>query len=254
MAKKAGCDYVKFQKRDVDTVYTQEFLKLPRESPWGITQGDQKRGLELNLEKYHEIDHYSKEIGLPWFASSWDELSLKQMDTFNPPFHKIASPMVTNELFLHQVASMGKKVIISCGACEWSHIDYAVNTMIEHGVPFILMHCVSEYPCPDDHVNLRMIHTLKERYPGVPIGYSNHSSGIESCVGAAYLGAAFIEIHVTLDRSAYGSDQSASLERRGVELVCKYAKNAEKIIGDGVRIIREAEKVNASKMRYWEVM
>ncbi len=252
MAKDCGADYAKFQKRDVETVYTQEFLASSRQSPWGDTQRDQKMGLEFTMDEYQEIDKYSKQIGLPWFASSWDLESLKQMDSFNPPFHKIASPMLTYRKFVEEVAAMGRKTIISCGASTWLDIDYAVETTYEKGTPFVLMHCVSEYPCPDEHVNLRMLHTLKERYPGVEIGYSNHSPGIESCVGAAYLGAEYIECHITLDRSSYGSDQASSLERRGLELVSKYSRNARKIIGDGVRILQAAEKVNMQKMRYFE--
>lgn len=251
MAKKAGADYVKYQKRDIDTVYTKEFLDGPRESPWGSTQRHQKEGLEFNYEQYQEIDRYSKEIHLPWFASCWDLKSLDFIREFRPELYKIASPMITNIPFITRVASLGHKTLISCGMSEWSDIDRAVMVFKQYNCPFVLMHCISEYPCPDEHVNLKMIHTLKERY-GCEVGYSNHSSGIESCVGAAYLGATFIECHVTLDRSMYGSDQSASLEKRGLELVCKYAKNAQKIIGDGVRIVREAEKVNSKKLRYWD--
>jgi N-acetylneuraminate synthase len=253
MAKKAGADYVKFQKRDINTVYTQKFLDSPRESPWGNTQRHQKEGLEFNLDEYREIDKYSKKIELPWFASSWDILSLHEMESFDPPFHKIASPMTTNRKFVEEVCKLGRKTLVSCGATHWEDIDWVYDTFKLSNTEIVLMHCVSEYPCPDEHVNLGMIHTLKARYPGAEIGYSNHSAGIESCVGAAYLGAQFIECHITLDRSSYGSDQAASLERRGLELVVKYAKNANKIIGDGIRIIREAERANAAKMRYWEI-
>lgn len=252
MAKECGADFVKFQKRHIDTVYKKEFLDSPRESPWGETQRQQKRGLEFNLNEYAVIDQYSKQIGIPWFASSWDLISLAEMESFNPPFHKVASPMLTNRHFLHEVAKLKRKTLISCGASEWLDIDYAVDLFVGRGCPFALFHCVTEYPCPDEHVNLKMIQTLKERYPDVEIGYSNHSPGIESCVGAAYMGAEFVEVHITLDRSIYGSDQSSSVEKRGLELVCKYTKNAGKIIGDGIRVIRAAEKVNAAKMRYWE--
>jgi N-acetylneuraminate synthase len=252
MAKDCGADFVKFQKRDIDTVYTREFLDSPRESPWGTTQREQKEGLELSIAQFKEIDKYSKTIELPWFASSWDLKSLAEMESFNPPFHKVASPMLTNRHFLHEVAKLRRMALISCGGSEWLDIDYAVEIFRGRGCPFALFHCVSEYPCPDERVNLAMIGELQISYPDVAIGYSNHSPGIESCVGAAYLGASFIEIHITLDRSSYGSDQAASLERRGVELVCKYAKNAGKIIGDGVRIISATEKANMQKMRYWE--
>jgi len=252
MAKECGADYVKFQKRDINTVYTQKFLDSPRESPWGTTQRHQKEGLELSIDQYQEIDDYSKSLGIPWFASCWDLKSLAEMEAFEPELHKIASPMVTNKSFVAEVAILGRKTLISCGGTGWQDIDWVVDTFLTAGCDFVLMHCVSEYPCPDEHVNLGMISTLQNKYKGAEIGYSNHSPGIESCVGAAYLVAKYIEVHITLDRSMYGSDQASSLERRGLELVVKYAKNANKIIGDGIRIIREAERQNMSKLRYWE--
>ena len=252
MAKECGADLVKFQKRCVDTVYTQAFLDSPRESPWGGTQRAQKEGLEFSIDDYCQIEEYSTHIDLPWFASSWDLVSLDEMESFNPPFHKIASPMLTNLEFVRKVAEYGRKTIISCGGSTWEQVDAVFEIFRAKNVEIVLMHCVSEYPCSDDHVNLGLMCNMQSRYPGAEIGYSNHSPGIESCVGASYLGAKMIECHITLDRSMYGSDQSASLERRGLELVVKYAKNAHKIIGDGIRIIRDAERVNVAKMRYWE--
>lgn len=252
MAKDCGCDFVKFQKRTLDIVYTKDFLDSPRESPWGKTQRDQKSALEFDRAGYEEIDRYAKEIGLPWFASCWDLESLAFVERFNPPLNKIASPMLTNERFIKYVASLGRKTLISTGMSDWGPILRAIEIFTKEKCPFALLHCVSEYPCPDDHVNLRMILELKTKFTGIPIGYSNHSPGIESCVGAAYLGAEWLEVHVTLDRSMYGSDQAASLERRGLELVCKYARNAKTIIGDGVKVILPGEKTNAGKLRYWE--
>ncbi len=252
MAKECGADYVKFQKRDIDLVYTKEFLDSIRESPWGNTQRHQKEGLEFGFTEYHEIDMYCNSVGINWFASAWDLNSLQFLEYFVPSINKVASAMLTNERFVEGVASLGRQTIISTGMSSWEVIDRVVDVFKYHKCPFVLLHCVSVYPCPDEICSLGMIPALKERYRCCEVGYSNHSPGIESCVGAAYLGAEWIECHITLDRSSYGSDQAASLERRGLELVVKYAKNAKKIIGDGVKIIRDAEVMNASKLRYWE--
>jgi N-acetylneuraminate synthase len=251
MAKDCGADYVKFQKRDIDTCYTKEFLDSPRESPWGKTQRDQKQGLEFGIDEYRQIDHYCKGLGIGWFASCWDLKSLDQMREFKPEIYKIASPMLTNNEFVAKVASLGHRTLISTGMTEWEAIDSAVEIFKFYKTPFVLLHCVSEYPCPDTAINLLVLDELRARYK-CPVGYSNHSPGIEACIGAAYMGATWLEVHITLDRSSYGSDQAASLEHRGLELVCKYARNAKTIIGDGVKIITAMERANASKMRYWK--
>uniref|UniRef100_A0A6M3LBK1 Putative N-acetylneuraminate synthase n=2 Tax=viral metagenome TaxID=1070528 RepID=A0A6M3LBK1_9ZZZZ len=252
VAKQCGCDYIKFQKRDIDTVYSKEFLDSPRESPWGKTQGEQKRALEFGFEEYREIDRYSEEIGLPWFASCWDFESLAFIESFNPPLHKIASPMLTHKIFVRKVASLGRTTLISTGMSDWVPILNAASIFEAEHCPYALFHCTSEYPCPDDACNISMIPELRKKFPGVSVGYSNHSPGILSCIGAAFLGAEWIEAHVTLDRTMYGSDQAASIERPGLERIVQYCKLAPKVIGDGIKIIRAAEKTNAKKLRYWE--
>jgi len=250
MAKEAGADFVKFQKRDIEAVYSPEFLDSPRESPWGKTQRAQKKALEMLPADWVHIDYLSFSIGIPWFASCWDVLSLRFIEKFRPPLHKIASPMLTNMQFVEAVARYGRKTLVSTGMSTMEEITAAVEILKDHGTEVVLLHCVSEYPSPDDRCNLGMIRVLKDRF-GCEVGYSNHSPGIESCIGAAYLGAEWIECHITLDRSMYGSDQASSLERRGLDLVCKYARNAKTIIGDGVKIITAAERANAAKLRYW---
>lgn len=251
MAAQCGADYVKFQKRTIDKVYTREFLDSPRESPWGKTQRAQKERLEFNQEQYEAIDRLCMAAGIKWFSSCWDEESLEFIERFNPPLHKVASAMLTNLPFLEKVASLGRKTLVSTGMSGMGDIRAAVDIFKDFRTPFVVMHAVSEYPCPDENTNLAAIPLLKEWING-EVGYSNHSPGIESCIGAAYLGAEWIEVHVTLDRSMYGSDQAASLERRGLELVCKYCKNSEKILGTGEKRITAGEKVNAAKLRYWE--
>ncbi len=251
MAKDCGADYVKFQKRDIKVCYTAEYLDSNRESPWGSTQRAQKEALELSLQDYQEIDDFCKQVEIPWFASAWDIGSFEWLERFRPTINKIASPMLTNLPFVERVSRSNRLTLISTGMSTMDEIDKAAWQFEIRKCPFVLMHCVSEYPCEDGACNLGIIVILKNRY-GCAVGYSNHSPGIESCIGAAYRGAEYIECHVTLDRAMYGSDQSASLERRGLELVVKYTKNAKTIIGDGVKVIRPAEKANISKLRYWE--
>lgn len=251
MAKECGCDYVKFQKRCVTLCYTKEFLDSSRDSPWGKTQREQKFGLEFNKKEYDEIDRYSKEIGLPWFAAAYDLGSLDFIESYNPPLHKIASPMLTNTSFLAEVASLKRPTIISTGMSDWKDILAAKNIFDVCHCPYILMHCVSEYPCPDEACNLAMIPKLRKAFD-CSVGYSNHSPGILSCIGAAFLGVEWVEVHITLDRSSYGSDQSASIEEPGLRRIVEYCRLAPTVIGNGVKIIRAAEKINASKMRYWQ--
>jgi N-acetylneuraminate synthase len=252
MAKECGCDYVKFQKRTIETVYSKEFLDSPRESPWGLTQGAQKRALEFGEEAFRRINNYSKLLGLPWFASAWDIGAFNFIESFDVPLYKIASPMLTNYDFLTLMASKRKMTLISTGMSDWGQVLRAVDIFQEHNCPFALLHCVSEYPCPNEACNLAMIGELKKKFPRVPVGYSNHSPGILSCIGAAFMGAEWLEVHVTLDRSMYGSDQAASVERPGLEKIVQYCKLAPTLIGDGVKIITKMEQVNAKKLRYWE--
>ena len=250
MAKECGCDFVKFQKRTPDTVYTKEFLDSPRQSPWGLTQRAQKEQLEFGFDQYQQIDDYCNKVGIPWFASAWDVESLEFMDYFEIPLNKICSAMITNLPFLEMVASRKKKTIISTGMCVVADILTACRAFEKADCPCVLMHCVSEYPCANDRCNLEYIRKLKHFCNEV--GYSNHSPGILACIGAAFLGAEWLEVHITLDRSMYGSDQSSSIEAPGLRKIVEYCRLAPTLIGDGVKVITAMEKVNAGKLRYWE--
>jgi len=253
MAKECGADFVKFQKRSVNVVYSTEELNKPRESPWGTTQREQKHGLEFTRSAYDEIDRHSKQIGMPWFASAWDLGSLEFLDQYDLPCHKIASAMITNSEFVESVAIRRKPTYISTGMLpDFCAIDKAVNVFKYHDTPMVLMHCVGEYPCEPGKTNLALILALQMRYPGLPIGFSSHA--VSPIIGAfaALLGAVAVEAHITLDRSLYGSDQPASLEKSGLEKLVDYCKLAEVVKGDGVKRMTDKERVNAAKMRYWE--
>ncbi len=250
MAKTAGCDAVKFQKRTVDVVYTQDFLASPRESPWGSTQRAQKEGLEFNKEEYDKIDAYCREIGIDWFASAWDVPSQLFLRQYHLKYNKIASAMLTHSDLLKAVAEEQLPTFISTGMSTYEQIDVALEVFRRYNCPFVLMHTVSEYPAPEHVLNLRCIVELRLRY-GCPIGYSGHEVTMIPGVLAAMMGAVAVERHITLDRAMYGSDQAASLEKRGLELLVNYIRTIPSVMGDGAKKITTAEETNAKKLRYW---
>lgn len=250
MARNAGCDAVKFQKRTIDIVYTQEFLDTPRESPWGTTQRDQKQGLEFGKEEFDEIDAYCRSKGIDWFASAWDLPSQKFLRNYDLKYNKIASAMITHADLLQAVAEEKKPTFISTGMSNYEEVENAVATFRRQDCPFILMHTVSEYPADEGILNLRLIPELRARYH-CPVGYSGHEVTMIPGVLAAMMGAVAVERHITLDRAMYGSDQAASLEKRGLELLVSYIRTIPVVLGDGVKRITSTEMANARKLRYW---
>ena len=224
LAVSAGCDAVKFQKRDIESVYSKDFLELFRESPWGKTQRDQKMGLEFNKEQYQEIDDYCKKKNIDWFASAWDLKSQKFLRQFNCKFNKIASAMIVNEELLKLVSEEKKHTFISTGMSTLNDIKKAVNIFRDNNCPFELMHCVSTYPMKDNDANLRTIVTLREMF-NCDVGYSGHETGLAISYAAAAIGISSLERHITLDRAMYGSDQAASLAPLGLKKVVSEVSN-----------------------------
>ncbi|MCF8506966.1 MAG: N-acetylneuraminate synthase family protein [Caulobacter sp.] len=251
MAKRAGCDAVKFQKRTIDIVYTEQMLDSPRESPWGTTQRAQKEGLEFGRREYDEIDAHCKAAGIEWFASAWDIPSLEFMRPYDLRYNKIASAMMTHRAFVEAVAAEKKPTFISTGMCGWDEVDAVVALFREAGCPFVLMHTVSEYPASEDILNLGVINALRQRY-GCPVGYSGHEASVSPSVVAAVMGAVAVERHVTLDRAMYGSDQAASLERPGLESLVAQIRKIPVMLGGGDKTCTEGEMSVAGKLRYWQ--
>ena len=251
VAVDAGCDAVKFQKRAIDVVYTQKYLDEPRESPWGATQRAQKEGLEFTLEEYQEIDRYCKASGIMWTASAWDNESQDFLNKVGVPFNKVASAMVTNRDFLEKVASEGKHAFVSTGMCTMNDINKAVAIFKNASCPFTLFHTVSTYPCNDSDCNINMIATLKEKYD-CPVGYSGHERGLLPSILAISLGATSLERHITLDRTMYGSDQSASLEPEGIRRLVRDARNVTATLGTGTKTYSAEEREISNKLRYFE--
>ena len=242
-----GCDAVKFQKRTIDVVYTAEELANPRENPFGSTNGDLKRGLEFGQEEYAEIDRYCKEKNIAWFASCWDEGAVDFIEQFDPVCYKIASASLTDDNLLRHHRKCNKPIILSTGMADMALIDHAIDVLGKEDL--IILHCTSTYPSKTVELNLRGIKTLKDRYSGIPIGYSGHEVGLATTYASAVLGARFVERHITLDRSMWGSDQAASVEIQGMLRICRDIRDLEKVMGDGVIKIYDSEKPIIEKLR-----
>ena len=248
VAASAGADAVKFQKRDIDLVYTQEFLDEPRESPWGNTQRDQKKGLEFGLSGYQEIDSYCRTKEIDWFASAWDINSQKFLRQFDTKYNKVASAMIVYTDLLEEIASERRHTFISTGMSTYKDIQTAIDIFNGANCPFELMHTVSTYPMKDENANLNVIKTLQERFD-CNVGYSGHEAGLAISYAAAAMGISSLERHITLDRSMYGSDQAASVEPGGFRQLVGAVRKIENAMGDGVKRIIEEEIPIAEKLR-----
>ena len=249
MAKQCGCDAVKFQKRTVEKVYSKEVLDAPRESPWGTTTKEQKLGLEFNKKEYDVIDSYCKEKQIDWYASAWDKDSQLFLRQYNLKYNKIASAMLTNLELAEIVADEKKKTFISTGMSTMDQIKQIVEIFHKKNCPFELMHSNSSYPTKFEEANLKCITTLKKEF-GCDVGYSGHeNASYIVCIPAVMLGATSIERHITLDRSMYGSDQSASLEKAGLERLVRDIRRIDSILGDGAKRVWDSEKPVMKKLR-----
>lgn len=276
----AGADAVKFQKRTVQVVYSETELAKPRkvdgsiiqnamersvieDIKWSVlpeesiarlkeditntTNGDLKYALEFGIKEYDIIDLYCREKGIMWFASSWDGLSAHFVNGYNVPCHKIASACLTHSDLLRRVRSNGKPVILSTGGSTIEQVEKAVNILGREDL--VILHCVANYPCPDQELNLLTMNTLRQKFPGVPVGYSGHELGVLPSVAAVALGACMIERHITLDRHMPGSDQSASLEPREFKQMIQEIRRIETVMGDGVKRVLDSEVPVMQKLR-----
>lgn len=246
MAFDSGCDAVKFQKRTVDIVYTKEELQKERESIFGTTNGDLKRGLEFSFEQYSEIDKYCKQLGILWFASCWDEESVDFIEQFDVCAHKIASACLTDYDLLKKIKSTNKPILISTGMSTQEEIDKAVKLLGEDNL--VIYHCTSTYPSSNNEINLNYIKVLREKY-SCPIGFSGHERGIMPSTVAVSMGACSIERHITLDRAMWGSDQPASLEALGLTKLVRDIRELKDVLGDGIKKVYASEIPILKKLR-----
>ncbi len=249
----AGCDAVKFQKRTPELCVPREQWDIERDTPWGrMTYIEYKHRIEFGAEEFAEIDRFCRERGILWFASCWDEPSVAFIEQFNPALYKAASASLTDLPLLHAMQATGKPLMISTGMSEMTEIEAAVAALDTSSL--MMAHSTSAYPCPVDELNLRMITTLKERYPDLPIGYSGHEVGLAPSWAAVAMGATFVERHITLDRAMWGSDQAASVEIMGLHHLVRDIRDIQRAMGDGVKRVYESEMKSREKLRRVKTM
>ncbi len=247
-AKYAGCDAVKFQKRTPELCVPKDQWLIERETPWGrMTYIDYRHRVEFSNDEYKIIDAYCKEKNIMWLASCWDELSVDFMEQFNPPFYKAGSASLTDINLLKKKKSTGRPLMISTGMSTIDEIKKAVDIIGTDNL--MIAHSTSTYPCKLEELNIKVITTLKEMYPEVPIGYSGHETGLAPTWAAVSLGATFVERHITLDRAMWGTDQAASVEVVGFQRLVENIRDIEVSLGDGVKKLYESELAPRKKLR-----
>lgn len=247
-AKLAGCDAVKFQKRTPELCVPKEQWLIERETPWGrMTYIEYRHKVELNFNDYEEIDDYCKKKDIDWFASCWDEESVDFIEQFDPPLYKAASASLTDYSLLKKKRDTGKPLMISTGMSTIEEINSSVKFVGTENL--LIAHSTSSYPCKLEELNLRVIKTLKQIYPEVPIGYSGHETGLVPTWAAVSLGAAFVERHITLDRAMWGTDQAASVEIGGFKRLVENIRDIENSLGDGLKRVYESELGQRKKLR-----
>ncbi|MFB8187990.1 N-acetylneuraminate synthase family protein [Microbacterium sp. NPDC055988] len=248
VAARAGADAVKFQKRTPEISTPEHMRDVPRETPWGVMSYlDYRRRVEFGREEYVEIGDHATMLGLDWFASPWDVPSVDFLEDLNVVAHKVASASLTDTELLVRLRETGKPVILSTGMSTIEQIDRALDTLGTDRV--VLMHATSTYPLEPEEANLRVIATLRDRYPGVPVGYSGHERGLQISLAAVAIGAVAVERHITLDRTMWGSDHAASLEPTGLEHLVRDIRVIERATGDGVKRVFDSERAPMAKLR-----
>ncbi len=249
VAKDAGCDAVKFQKKNINKIYTKNFLDSTIDSPWGTTQREMRLHREFSIKQFEEINKYCKKKKIAWFTSCWDTQSQILMRKFKTKYNKVASAMLTHNKLLELIAKEKKYTFISTGMSTMKNIENATKIFKKHKCPFELMHCNSSYPMATVEANLNCIKNLREKFQ-CDVGYSGHESmGYLICATAVALGATSIERHVTIDRSMYGSDQAASLEEKGLDRMVRDIRLIDIILGDGIKKIWPSEIPVMKKLR-----
>jgi sialic acid synthase SpsE len=247
VAVETGCDAVKFQKRTPEICVPEEQKSIPRETPWGtMTYFEYKKRIEFEQKEFEQIDAYAKKIGIDWFASPWDVPSVNFLESFNVPCQKIASACLTDSELLTAINKTKTTTILSTGMSSMQEIDKAVSLL--SGVPLAIAQATSTYPAEASELNLRAIQTFAEKY-NVPVGYSGHERGLQVTIAAVALGATFIERHITLDRSMWGTDHSASLEPEGLKKLVRDIRIIELALGDGKKKVYDSEIPIRAKLR-----
>ncbi len=244
----AGCNAVKFQKRTPELCVPKDQWHIERDTPWGrMTYIDYRHRMEFSLNDYAEIDRYCKAKEIDWFASCWDEEAVEFIEQFNPPMHKLPSASLTDHNLIQVMRNTGRPLMISTGMSTMREIEDAIN--VAGTIDLLIAHSTSAYPCSVTELNIRMIHTLMEFYPTVPIGYSGHEVGLAPTLGAVAMGASFVERHITLDRALWGTDQAASVEILGMHQLIRNIRDIERSMGDGKKRVYPSEVPVMQKLR-----
>jgi N-acetylneuraminate synthase len=247
-AADAGCDAVKFQKRTPEISTPRDQWEVERDTPWGrMSYIDYRHRVEFDIEAYAAIDEHAKRRGIAWFASPWDAQSVDFLEAFDVPAHKVASACLTDDDLLRRMRATGRTIVLSTGMSTMRQIRHAVEVLGSDNI--ILCHATSTYPAPATELNLKMIHTLQAEFPNVPIGYSGHETGLQTTLAAVAMGAVFVERHITLDRSMWGSDQAASIEPQGLARLVRDVRVITEAMGDGVKQIYDGERAAMKKLR-----
>jgi N-acetylneuraminate synthase len=247
-AAAAGCDAVKFQKRTPILCVPEAQRDEPRGTPWGtMTYLKYRERLELTEPDYASIAEHCRRRGIPWFASCWDEPSVAFIEGFAPPCHKAASACLTDLPLLRTLKATNRPLFISTGMSTLDEIERGIACAGTEDL--LIAHSNSTYPCPSEILNLKMIGTLKAKYPYCPIGYSGHEAGYVSTLAAVALGATFIERHITLDKNLWGTDQKASLEPGELVELVRAIREVQSALGDGIKRRYPSELPALRKLR-----
>ncbi len=252
MAKDCGFTAVKFQKRNPEISTPSHQKKIQRTTPWGeMTYLAYKKKIEFGRKEFDEINRYCKKKKIIWFSSAWDVDSQIFLKRYNLKYNKVASAMLTNFKLIEQIAKEKKLTFISTGMSNYNDISKCLKIFKKNKCRFILMHCVSTYPCPIEKLNLNMIPTLRKKFK-CEVGYSGHESEVSPSLIAYFLGANYIERHITLDRSMWGTDQAASLSENGMRNLSSILFKSQKVLGNGVKKISSEERNLLKKFKYWK--
>ncbi|PRH76942.1 N-acetylneuraminate synthase [Streptomyces solincola] len=247
-AAEAGCDAVKFQKRTPEICTPRDQWDVERDTPWGrMTYIDYRHRVEFGEDEYRAIDAHCRERGIDWFASPWDTEAVAFLEKFDVPAHKVASASLTDDELLRALRATGRTVILSTGMSTPRQIRHAVEVLGSDNI--VMCHATSTYPAVPEELNLKVIQSLHQEYPNVPIGYSGHETGLQTTLAAVALGAVFVERHITLDRALWGSDQAASVEPQGLVRLVRDIRTIEAALGDGVKKVYDSELGPMKKLR-----
>jgi len=248
----AKASAVKFQKRTPEICVPKDQWEIMRDTPWGrMSYIDYKRKTEFGIVEYATIDQYCKKVGIDWFVSTWDVEAVDFMEQFDTPLYKLASASLTDTQLIKRILLTGKPLMLSTGMSTTKEIEDAVDLVwsFDKNYPLFIAHSTSAYPCKPEELNLKMIQTLAANYPGVPIGYSGHETGLATTVAASAMGATFVERHFTLDRAMWGSDHAASVEPQGFQRLVRDIRDVEIAAGDGVKRVYESELGPMKRLR-----